>query len=400
MINLKLILSIGVLSMIGVSYANDVVNTKSTQHILNENIQQYYNQYKDAEYFSGVGLAVGIKNKPIESVYIGNESHQPNSQKVDENSLFQIGSITKSYLAAIVLKSKDDGITLTSTVGEFFPEYQKWGSISVEKLLNMSSGLPNYSDSPTFNYTDTKDLAYHWKAKELINIVYPKAQFNPPLKGGYYYSNTGYLLTGLAVEDKTGQSLQALILKDIIKPLNLKYTYYPLPDLKIAKEQALVHGYGYNQYDNPELVGVDIYNNNLSWAGAAGAVVSNAVDIVHWVRALFIDRSFLNTQQRTALTSLVSTKTGKKIKEVTKGDPGGFGLGVIQSYREGLGRIWFYEGETLGFRSMYIYIPCNQVIIAATINSATNGENDHLHNLVVNVYQGLLKQDPSLNCQS
>lgn len=55
--------------------------------------------------------------------------------------------------------------------------------------------------------------------------------------------------------------------------------------------------------------------------------------------------------------------------------------------------------KKLGYRAVYIYVPCNRVIISALFNSATNGENDHAHLLVEVLYQQVLKQDNTLICK-
>lgn len=96
---------------------------------------------------------------------------------------------------------------------------------------------------------------------------------------------------------------------------------------------------------------------------------------------------------------MVSTKTGEPIKTTSKEEPRGFGLGVIQSYAPNIRRYWFYEGETIGYRSFYMYVPKNKIFISALFNSATNGENDHGGKLMVALYQQILKETSSLKKQ-
>src|SRR5690606_30080749 len=128
------------------------------------------------------------------------------------------------------------------------------------------------------------------------------------------------------------------------------------------------------------------------WAGAAGAIVANSEDVVRWVDNLFVGDKLLTEAEKRTMQTLVSTRDGKPISQTDKKHPQGFGLGIIEAYREPIGRYWFYEGETLGYRALYMYVPCNKVIIAALFNSATNGENDHAGELVQTLYQHVLEQ--------
>ena len=57
-------------------------------------------------------------------------------------------------------------------------------------------------------------------------------------------------------------------------------------------------------------------------------------------------------KQKAKLQQIASIKTGKAIAETTAEDNRGFGLGVVQGYDSGLGRYWFYEGQTLGYRAV------------------------------------------------
>jgi D-alanyl-D-alanine carboxypeptidase len=379
----------------------NVVAQNKFEHIVEPELNDYYHKYKDIEYFSGMGFSIGVKDYPVESYYIGQDSREVSSSPVTENSLFQIGSITKSYTAARVLQLDAQGkLKLSDTLSSYLPQYSKWGSVTISQLLDMSSGLPNYSESPTWNAAVSKNIEAVWDIPELVNFVYPKENFNPPLIDGYYYTNTGYVLVDMIIKQLTHESFKKGLENKIIKPLKLANTYYPVPHPEAKVKKRLMHGYGYNQYENPELVGVDMQLNSMTWAGAAGGIVSNAPGIVHWVQDLFIKDKLLTQSQKTQLTKMVSLKTGRYIPTTTEEDPLGFGLGVIQRYSPDLGRIWYYQGQTLGFRAMYMYIPCNQVVVAVTVNSSTNGENNHIHNILQDVYTKFLDAYPQYKCQS
>ncbi|ACB00586.1 MULTISPECIES: serine hydrolase [Cyanophyceae] len=369
---------------------------------INQYLAEHYTQYQTRENFSGIQLSVKVNEAPTQTYVIGRESHDPNSAPITAESLFHIGSITKSFTAALLLQNdRNQALDLNADFTQYLPEYSHWSGIITTQLLNMTSGLPNYTDSPTVNYLLSQDLEQFWEKRSLIDFVYPQhSSAKPPLRSGYDYNNTGYLLSALLLETVTEKSFANLITEQLLQPYELENTFYPVPNPSAAVQQRLVEGYNFNPYTNPELVGKDVSRNNLSWAGAAGALVSNTEDIIHWVRTLFIEDNLLSAEEKEEMQQIVSLQTGEAIAQTTATDPYGFGLGIIQGYDERWGNYWFYQGETLGYRSFYVYFPCNQVIISALFNSSVDAQNNHARSLIQQVYGTLLEDDPALICQT
>jgi D-alanyl-D-alanine carboxypeptidase len=389
----------GVLGGVGTGYAQDVQSPNVDAQV-QKILVDHYNQYKDAEYFSGAELSVYIPNQAIKNYYVGRVAQGLQSNPVSKDTLFQIGSITKSFTAAIILQLEKEGkLKLTDSLKTWLPQYKKWSAASINQLLNMSSGLPNYTETPLFNTQIYYNLSRVWTNQELISFAYPPAAYSPPLKSGYFYSNTNYILAALIVEKSTQNTFDNELTTRTIRPAGLNNTFYVLNNPQPNIQARLAHGYFYGQYDNPAMVGKDIYEGNLSWAAAAGGIIANTEDVIKWVKALFVDNKILNQTQKDQLMTLISTADGKPIAQTVTENPHGFGLGVAQNFEDPTGRYWFYEGETLGFRTLYLYKPCNGVIIAVAFNSATNHDNDHSGRLIEQTYQFLLQQYPQLNCQ-
>ncbi len=70
-------------------------------------------------------------------------------------------------------------------------------------------------------------------------------------------------------------------------------------------------------------------------------------------------------------------------------DPNGFGLGVIQLMTPPIGTVWFYEGDTNGYRIVYLYFPHQDAVIALGVNSATDLKQDASGKLAIALYQTL-----------
>ena len=115
--------------------------------------------------------------------------------------------------------------------------------------------------------------------------------------------------------------------------------------------------------------GRDMSADSVSWAQGAGSIVSTPADLAVWARALYQGTSLLPPRQKRELLSLISIKTARPLAQPTASDPAGFGLGVAQRFDEHLGRFWFYQGETLGFRAAHLYFPKSGLVVCIFANS-------------------------------
>jgi len=265
----------------------------------------------------------------------------------------------------------------------------------VDALDLGSSGVPNYTKNALFLKIEGKNPKKQWRSEKLVSFVYPKQE-----KNTFLYSNTNYILLGMIIHAATGHSfadeLKQRILSGKYKLSNTYYSAGPYPSSILKR---MVRGYYHDSREFPGWMGRDRTDNNMSWAGTAGAMVSNTDNLIRWVRALF-SGDVLPAKQLTQLNKLVSEKTGKKLDITSVDDPKGYGLGVQQVYRENLGRFWFYEGRTSGYRIAYLWFPCTNIILSAAANSSVNenkGE-DKLPLLLRNAYHIILNSKALPNC--
>jgi D-alanyl-D-alanine carboxypeptidase len=182
----------------------------------------------------------------------------------------------------------------------------------------------------------------------------------------------------------------------MFKPLGLRDTFYSEGRYPTAVLKRVPRGLYENQdclLYQPKpctrstlapLIGKDMRMQNLSWAGAAGGMISSPRDLDRWIRDLFSRRVFPQ-QQLDEMTSLVSEKTGLPIRAVSAEDPAGFGLNLARMHApEPGGALWFYQGTTLGFRAIFAYWPQHDLVITAVTNSQPPDGEDRFGKTVVN----------------
>jgi D-alanyl-D-alanine carboxypeptidase len=355
-------------------------------------IDNYLQRRAQPEAISGLALAVDLGEGQPTEVFTGTNG-LPDARPMNAATLFQIGSNTKHFTAALILKLEAEGkLDINQTVGEWLPEFPAWRNVRIKSLLNMTSPIPNYSETVQIGHIVAADLDYQFTPSALLTSVYAQ---NFPIPPPWFYSNTNYILAGQIIGLASGMSYKKALDSMILKPLGLGDTFYSNGAYTGRVLARLPRGI----YDNREcllyqpkhctvstlapLIGKDMRGENMSWAGPAGAIVSNPIDLGRWIRDLFGLRVFPKAQLD-EMTTLVSEKTGRPIRDVSAAYPAGFGLGLGRSYNPlAGGRFWFYEGITLGFRAIFAYWPQYDLVITTATNSQPQEGRDRLGPVVV-----------------
>jgi D-alanyl-D-alanine carboxypeptidase len=368
---------------------------------IQQTLDDYLAQRHDIEGVSAVCLHVDLGDPgPVIEAYSGSDGLRDNAP-INGDTLFQIGSNTKHFEAAVVLKLEAEGkLDINQRLGDWLPEYPAWSHVTIRQLLSMTSPIPNYSETVTIGRVVAADLDHQFTNRELIKAAYPRPDNQLPTPGGWFYSNTNNILAALIIEKASGSSLKAAFEREF-KRLGLRNTFYSegrYPDAVLARVPA-------GLYQNAEclayqstpcerstlapLIGKDMRLQNLSWAGGAGAIISNPRDLARWVRALFGGR-VIPQRQLEEMTRLVSQRTGESIEHATEKDPA-FGLDVVQAYKADLGGLfWFYQGETLGYRCIFAYWPQYNLVLTVATNSQPPQGQDQLGDLVLGKVVGIL----------
>lgn len=206
------------------------------------------------------------------------------SRPIGASDRYRIGSVTKLYVATLVLQLAADGVLgLDDSIDDRLPGRVPDGEdITVETLLRLRSGLPDYlprlfGDPPT----DLSALDQYWAPEQLVEAALAGPD-RLPANSQYRYCNTDYILLGMIIEQATGQRVDAQLWQRIIKPLGLTDTTLPTVDPYLRGP----HAKGYLRI-SPDAPYVEITTMTPSESWTAGAIVATAADVAAFLDGLF-----------------------------------------------------------------------------------------------------------------
>jgi D-alanyl-D-alanine carboxypeptidase len=254
-------------------------------------------------------------------------------QAMQPQDKVRIGSITKTFVATVVLQLAAEGrLSLNDSVQKWLPGvitghgYHP-AQITIRQLLQQTSGIPDYTSAPGF-FTEA-NLAKTWQPQQLVDIA---LRLGPPVHG-WLYSDTNYILLGMIIQKVTGQSPVTEISRRILVPLGLHDTSLPLTSTRIPAPYA--HGY-YGSLDATNAI-----NPSIAWT--AGAMISTVDDVARFYRALLNGRLLPPAQQRELLATIPVNDTGELFAEH-------YGLGIY-SVQLSCGTAWGHDGGIIGFKT-------------------------------------------------
>ncbi len=172
-----------------------------------------------SHHIDGLSLAV-VRNGRLAYARGYGFADRRRSIAVRPATIFAIGSLEKSFLAATVLRLAQHGrLSLADSLDRYVPWYANARGVTIEELLNHTSGVPDYAQLPGFDRArrdpvSPEALVRRVAALPLLFVPGTRRQ----------YSNTNYVLLGLVVERVTGMPLARWLQRDLLRPLHLTAT--------------------------------------------------------------------------------------------------------------------------------------------------------------------------------
>jgi CubicO group peptidase (beta-lactamase class C family) len=294
----------------------------------------------------GISLAVARGSTILYARGYGYQNVQA-KLPADADTIYAIGSNTKQFTAtAVMLLAQDGKIDIDAKVARYLPAAPHASEITIRQLLTQTSGLAEYITQPGFSLTS---MTVYSPAQLLALVENLPLKFTPGTQ--WEYSNTNYLVLGMLVEKASGMPYQDFVTARIIRPLGLRSTSFPATVPTNQKEFAL--GYSRSSgifYETPP--------SSMSWAYAAGALFSNAADLVKW------DDAFLRGRVVGASAVREMTTPAK----LTSGEPTNYGFGWIISTLYGRREVW-HNGGLPGFSTRNATFPDDDLEVVVLGNT-------------------------------
>ncbi|AIE88080.1 serine hydrolase domain-containing protein [Fimbriimonas ginsengisoli] len=292
----------------------------------------------------GASVAVMVDGKVILAKGYGTKRAGRN-EPVLASTPFAVGSVTKQFTSACILKLADAGkLSVNDKLAIYFPQMTSADNVTLLDLMNHVAGYPDYYP---LDFVDRR-MMRPIKALDLANR-YGTLPLDFPPRTQWSYSNTDYILLGLVVEKVSGRSMNDFLMREIFVPLDMRDTFYSPkhPGSRFAEGTM-------SQYlglDEPAL------REGSGWAGAAGDLYSTASDLLKWDLAL-MDGKVMSPASYAIFTTA---------RKVSNGADTQYAAGIqVLDLRGNVA--YEHSGAVGGFAADNLYCPANRMAVAILMN--------------------------------
>ncbi|HML28076.1 MAG TPA: serine hydrolase domain-containing protein [Hyphomicrobium sp.] len=307
---------------------------------------------------SAMSVAIGCDGALLYADGFGEA--RPN-QRATAYTVYMVGSITKQFTAAAVLRLIDKGATIkggiekletTTPVADILDIAQDWRldggpPITVSNLLSMTSNLPNYTRRPPHELDP-------WGAVPARRLLFGMKEYRPSdYPGSFEYSNTSYFLLSEIIEDVTldgvSRSYHRVLQDEIFSRIGLDHTGFR-GDPHIDDWLATPHFRRRPRFFRPD------------WLKGSGDVASTVIDIFKWDKALMAGDA-LSSEMRAVMLS-----DGGRVDPWTY-----YGAGWFITHKDGIDR-YFHSGTVSGYTSYNLIVrPPNGHWVSVSLLTNSDG---------------------------
>jgi D-alanyl-D-alanine carboxypeptidase len=309
----------------------------------------------ERQHIPGMAVVV-IKNGQVQELKGYGVTDITTKQPVSPDTKFVIGSNTKPFTAMAIMMLVEEGkVDLDKPISQYLSDLPtEWKLLTLRQLLSHTAGIPE--DGYWLKRKQPKDL---------LKLVKSKLDFQPG--ESWMYSNSGFALAGLVIEQVSGQPYSDFLRDRIFTPLGMKQT-----QAKLEPVPNLATGYEWNDHLNKVALGED------QQSYGSGNIISTASDIAIWVQALDQGK-LLSAASYQQLWTSATLKNGRST---------GYGLGWFVDKFNGHPFI-SHGGNGHGHSSGLTRYPTDQLdVIILANNISVNGEQ--ISGSIASVYEPTL----------
>lgn len=272
---------------------------------------------------------------------------------MSKDHILRLASVTKQYTAAAVLALAEDGkLSLDDPLSTFLPDFPV-GEVTVHQLLNHTSGIKSYTSIA--GYMDSERIRKDLDTAGLVSVFADEpVDFAPGEQ--WAYNNSGYVLLGAIIEKVSGKPWNEFIRERLLESLEIESTDAYADSTVLP---GRVPGYA-GPADEPQNAGY----LSMTQPHAAGALMSTAIDVDRWQRALHGGRVLSNEMYQRMITP------DSVAEQTSDGHAYGYGLLIA----DWMGQPAIYHGGGInGFTTMTLWLPDPELSIVLLTNRAGPG---------------------------
>ncbi len=275
----------------------------------------------------------------------------------NEQSIFQLGSITKQFTSAIILKLQEEKrLSVSDKISKYFPGFPKGDSITIQQLLTHTSGIYNYTNDEKFMANEITKPAN----REKMMALFKDKPLDFPPGTSWNYSNSGYSLLGYIIEAVTKKPYEYAVRKYIFTPLQMTHSGFDFTHLK-SNNKAI----GYFALNDKQAAAAPIVDSTVSFS--AGAIYSTTGDLYLWHTALENNKVLSKAQQEKAYTPVKNN----------------YGYGWVIDSIDGKRRVG-HGGGIHGFATNIARVPHDDVCIIL-LSNASDGSLNEITNSIFSI---------------
>lgn len=348
--------------------ATGCIGSPSGASALKGQFEAELNALHEKYQFPGATAAFVLPDGTVEVVAVGLADVE-RKVAMKPNSRMLAASIGKTFVGAMVVAlAKEKHLDLDAPVSKWlgnrpwFSKLPNHEMITLRHLLTHTSGLANHVEKNEFAKAFQASLSEPeapLSPETCIEFILDEPALFQPGKG-WHYSDTGYLLVGLIIEEATGRAYYDELKHRFLIPLKLKQT--------VPSDRPALPGLaaGYMASDNalglpPKTTGHKgnmVWNPGLEWTG--GGLSSNPKDLVVWAKAVYEGKAIEGDYVETILDSVPVSKDAPAVR---------YGLGVAIHEDGPRGPTYGHGGWIPGYSSSLRYYGNHGVAIAFQINT-------------------------------
>jgi CubicO group peptidase (beta-lactamase class C family) len=365
-----------------ISFTIFAQNTSDLPSFVKDSMDTYLQRAMKEWQIPGVSVAIIKGDKVVFAKGYGvKEIGKPD--KIDENTLFMIGSNTKAFTAtALAMLEQDKKLSLDDKVSKWLPNFKLYDPLATQEV-RIKDLLSHRLGFETFQ----GDFTYWRSNLSRQEVMQKMAKIKPPygFRDKWGYCNAAFLTAGEIIPAVNGQTWESFLTEKIFKPLQMNTTLALSADFAKAANRATPYAVVEGKLMKIEFPVID----NLAPAGSIG---SSAREMSNWAIALLNEGKF---EGREVLSPKVIQKTreihsflGKNRHPFNKTNYNLYGLGWGLEDYEGR-EIVSHTGGVDGFLSSFTLIPAEKLGIVILTSNSNNAFYEALKQEIMDAYLGL-----------